>query len=113
MKTTSYEISKKLKEIGFVRSGSDRGYDKNGICCLMANFPKEIEYIAFDLETIFSALPRDENYSKIIEANFVRVLNISSLEDYECEQMEYESLADTAARLLILLVEKGIIKFKE
>jgi len=64
MKVTSYEISKKLAEIRFAknRPASDRGYDKNGNCCLMVNFRKEIEYAAFDLETILEALPKGINY---------------------------------------------------
>jgi hypothetical protein len=76
---------------------------------------------AYDLETILEALPkhiRDDfgeyELDLYINRNNWRIAYIGdngSLQDDRLTKEENESLADTAARLLILLHEKGIVKF--
>ena len=129
MKTTNYEISKKLKEIGF-RTRSDFYYtyaytteDDRDVFFVdyCRSEPIGKCYPAYDLETILDALP-DEKYDKEV-ASFSEVLELSK--DYICYDSELpkdrkfiiwreekESLADTAARLLIKLVEKGMVNLK-
>ena len=133
MKTTSYKISKKLAEIGF-EGDADYYYEKDK---LEENDKWNITelqfegtdnyYPAYDLETILDALPKERNlltdfnhYLKIVFENFEKrekaFIGYWDEEfyhsDFLVEQEETESLADTAARLLILLHEKGIVDFK-
>jgi hypothetical protein len=78
------------------------------------------------LETILEALPKHNNFLTdydyilaIIDQNYGNELYIGyqNEEDlhqfFTVKQQKNESLADTAARLLILLESKNIIKFKE
>ena len=119
MKTTSYEISKKLAEIGFSRNrpASDRGYDKNGNCCLVVNFRKEVIYNAFDLETILEALPNilpnKDNYYFTMTKYAMWYCDIRNREELYLLSVHKKghSLADIAALLLITLHEKGLIEF--
>lgn len=135
MKVTSFEISKKLAEIGF----NPEEDDSTGHCfwCRMPssevelfdysginNFTRGFEELcrAYDLETILDALPKeililgswfelsfkkDRIFYRIyhddggVETALVRVKD------------QNESLADTAARLLIKLHEAGLVKFEE
>jgi hypothetical protein len=140
-KTTNYEISKKLAEIGFraqcsyfyfhsdnndceASSLEKYGFDKINECDIEDEY-----YPAYDLETLLNALP-----SKIkgIEGEcwfnihfrmnkdglwYENLCNCDS--DQSCPVESYchieiknnESLADTAGRMLILLHEKNLIKF--
>jgi hypothetical protein len=125
MKTTSYEISKKLAEIGF-KAETEKAFDNKGtpischkkICILKEKSSNSEIYglPACDLESILQALPNVVNYNE--------ELNIKKYEigyyyfDYDCvicgigvEKQENELLTDTAARLLILLHEKGMVNF--
>lgn len=127
MKTTSYEISKKLAEIGFKADaifawrktdGELLGYPHhiNGEEMVLKHY-----YLAYDLETILDALPEsilDKKTASFKEFLTLRTDGIF----YECdltvdhigvEREGNESLADTAARLLLKLVEKGILTFKK
>ncbi len=139
MKVTSYEISKKLSEIGF-KAESDfvwnQGVKGDDETYYLAYDNEENPYqwdlvnpiLAYDLETLLEALPMViEQNGKIYELT----INQRVLFDYLDEDgnelvaygkvifsvnnriIKYESLADTAAKLLILLHEKGLIKFGE
>lgn len=144
MKTTSYEISKKLAEIGFkaecaylwfepdqaIRVGDwitpinkIEIHNKEKITYLPDN---NISYPAYDLETLIEALPdfiniwdggnleiaKDSIGYRISYGNPVDC-DYDTLETYFINKDENESLTDTAARLLILLAEKGLINFKK
>jgi len=114
-KTTNYEISKKLEEIGFKAETCKMVYEKP--LAMISDRP-QIGISAYDLETLLDALPKslksklelriwfDENNAYIGYQNFEgfdKALNL--------EQQENESLADTAGRLIILLKSKNLIKF--
>ena len=120
MKVTSYEISKKLKEIGFKTETEinwveyqkyDR--DKEIITWHEDERVETWESVnslcrAYDLETILEALPRR------IEGQQKLCFDKDSFGYFEAEsikRLQKESLTDCAARMLILLHEKGLIKF--
>ncbi len=108
MKTTNFEISKKLKEAGFEADG--KGNVKS-----------------YDLETILDALPariekNEKMYDLLLCHNILGYYATSlkldydniQLDDYIFELYDHDkSLADTAGRLLIELFEAGIINFKK
>ncbi len=131
MKTTSYEISQKLAEIGFF-AGSTIGYYKSNtggsgrFNLGMANSEMELEFLAYDLETILEALPKTIDYHgegrlRIALRDNDKIFYLgwcNGDEDWRehhylpsSKRGESESLADMAARLLILLHEKGLVKF--
>jgi len=99
-KTTNYEISKKLAEIGF-KAKAEKCWAKirhsvlSEIDLVNLDFtvPQHCDewVLSYDLETLLDALP------EIINIGLSRNKN--------------ESLADNAGRLLILLHEKNLIKF--
>jgi len=118
MKTTSYEISKKLAEIGFKTATS--------VCKTEKKYSIETRedpcYLSYDLETILEALPNFiENGNGTGNCLVVDVAFGEIHYEGDCENdalfitttRKNESLADTAARLLILLHEKGLINFNE
>lgn len=126
MKVTSFELSKKLAEIGF-KADYDYCYDKNEDKCLW-NKSFEIAcwegmdldnyYPAFDLETILETLPYHIKHN-----NFDYFLNLNQHFIAYCEDCGEESdlagrvrevgdsLVDIAGRLFIRLHERGLIKF--
>lgn len=134
MKVTSFEISKKLAEIGFGKSLKiDYGYDFGGV--LWNKYESSWIVPAYELGSIIDALPK-----KIEMGGDTKelILNIANSElSYTTKDYCYyimspngtypdwlpediivfrnkdESLADTAARLLIKLYEAGLIKFRE
>jgi hypothetical protein len=147
MKKTSYEISKKLAEIGF-RAETDfcwsqwknaNGSWKNvggspnvtlsyiGDDCDMDAKPMqpvldERATLCYNLETILEALPKFINcndYEYCLTFWLARHLYYELVGDkenidvfkFEIKKDENESLADTAARLLILLYEKNLVNF--
>ena len=119
IKTTSYEISKELEEIDFDVDTIFYYDSENEECQIWHELPikLESEFVkSFDLETILDALPKD----LIIEGNYciltlwtkgkvIFYANIMDKRFYECRN-EGESLADTAARLLITLIKDKIVK---
>lgn len=136
MKTTSYEVSKRLKEIGFKAETKfcwqvDYENDDTTLGCWF-EIPQDqmpyFEYIlAYDLETILEALPDSieckrtkEEYRLTISPKsrgFVGYYRMGKYLDHVFgvdirKPLETEPLADTAARLLIKLVEEKIINFK-
>jgi len=121
MKTTNYEISKKLAEIGFVGESETLKHDPD-------NFVMGQKYWSYDFETIWDALPAEVSNAKYLQSTkkFPLILTLdksenipifytfpaqggtylgSNIEDGDC-------LADCAALLLITLAEEKIIKFK-
>ena len=132
MKTTSYEISKKLKEAGFE---ADADYywveSKEEIICV--NIYVFSDYMsggkklcdAFDLETILDALPSvierkgwgNDIYFKMNKNGFCSENSCSCdsseycpLETYyHIDRQKNESLADTAGKMWLLLKEKGMV----
>jgi hypothetical protein len=126
MKTTSYEISKKLAEAGFESRANffwcELGEDLVGIHLSQLHVvPQSVKRIvAYDLETILEALPESVKFDNKwawfeMDKNFIIYKFID--EDKTClfdfHKQENESLADTAARLLIKLESKGLINFKK
>jgi len=132
-KTTNYEISKKLAEIGF---RAETGfywyeYDKGEEMRYIADADGAGKYKAYDLETMLDALPSSIEYKN--EYNVILYYEFflqNHKLGYYYERGEYrsdynmddgifefsklsldESLADTAGRLIILLHEKNLIKF--
>jgi hypothetical protein len=125
MKTTNYKISKQLVKAGF-KAENDFYWVKwnEGEPELMhekEQVPQLIEKVpAYDLQTILEALPKAIEKRGVYELELYRDGNKwriayvdfeGAILDERLTQGENESLADTAARLLILLHEKGLINF--
>ena len=131
-KTTSYEISKKLKEAGFGKSSAFAHFKSKcgggGIFYVWEGIKGgyEKEFFSYDLETILDALPKKlaNKYGKngALKLSYDTKLNwiyYADKEDYilffndyafcEIKSQENESLADTAGRMWLLLKEKGIV----
>jgi hypothetical protein len=132
-KTTNYEISKKLAEIGFRAECSyfyfhsdnnckektlynleEFGFDKIDDCDIEDKY-----YPSYDLETLLDALPhnfmleKEIKFLKMNQSGIGYETGSSPIYDYQllCHRMKEESLADTAGRLIIKLHEKNLIKF--
>jgi len=104
-KTTNYEISKKLAEIGFSRQPFWVWTSKD--CC----YPYETHldgFRAYDLETLLDALPEINKQLPLICFSGISYLDPVNI---GLSRNKNESLADNAGRLLILLHEKNLIKF--
>ena len=133
MNTTNYENSKKLAEIGFLEK-SKKGYfkrEKDGDILLLDADRLEhhidgkvytFKCLAFDLETILNALPNAvDNYGTLTIRRsydhwideYFQTIDYGGLDTYYHRKGHDESLADTAARLLIKLVEQKIINFNK
>lgn len=132
MKTTNFENSKKLAEIGF-KAETPFYWQKRMMGegqYLMWHNPdhniqedlRDGETPAFILETILEALP-DRILDKKSASSEERLQLFKDHICYDSEFVKYakfitwkegeESLADTAARLLITLAEQGIINFNK
>jgi hypothetical protein len=116
-KTTNYEISKKLAEIGFkVETGFYwYEYDKGEEMRYIADADGAGKYKAYDLETMLDALPEEREYAyfRMSKNGFwYEEWNYPKQSYYYIEKLENESLADTAGRMLILLESKNLISFK-
>jgi len=115
MKTTNYENSKKLAEIGF-KADTYFGYDRFYQLDYPISNGSSHHIKAYDLETLLEALPAfiELEYRKGAKnyylLNGVGIGYADTLEFF-CHKQQNESLADTTARLLILLHEKNIINF--
>lgn len=120
MKVTNYEISKKLKEIGFkaeteINWVEYQKYDRDKEIITWHDDQRLETWEtvnslcrAYDLETLISALPKSIIY---IEESFHFREYSDSYIAFSLSKVGEESLADCAARMLILLYEKGLIKF--
>jgi hypothetical protein len=95
-KTTNYEISKKLAEIGFKAETSTS-----------MSMLETKDYPSYDLETLLDALPDTIGGCLMIykEGMYYQESMV------EVQKQKNESLADTAGRLIIELYENNLIKF--
>ena len=110
MKTTNFEISKKLKEIGFNVETEYYWHDINGKTELHHVAREGLgDYKSYDLETLLEALPKINKQEYLLCSGGIVYLNDYILVGKE----KNESLADTAGRLLIKLFEAGLIKFNK
>lgn len=116
MKTTNFEISKKLKEAGFEAETNTLIHDPS-------NPITGERYASFCLETILEALPVFIKINKEYYHLWLWNDGIGYYPSYDKYSGEYvydmdngifefsedESLADTAGRLWLLLKEKGLV----
>ena len=130
-KTTSYEISKELEEIDFDVDTIFYYDSENEECQIWHELPikLESEFVkSFDLETILDALPKhiefkgpqryaQESAYLALEFSKSSLPEVDYIYDdydhtpvYNLIHIEGESLADTAARLLITLIKDKIVK---
>lgn len=139
MKTTSYEISKKLEEAGFSRQPFWIWTSEQ--CCAPYQTNHD-GFRSYDLETLLDALPdsitreyKSKEDGEIKEFKERLIIEKEEIH-YSCDDIENaddanryfneygymqdislfkkfndNSLADTAGRLLLLLHEKNLIKF--
>lgn len=128
MKTTNYEISKKLKEAGFEADFHFHYKATDSINLYDSGYEdyKERNIPSYDLETILDALPlkiefKEKEYcfwmqwsgsSDCYILGYVYGnLRTTELEVWRAyEDKDSESLADTAGRLWLLLKQKNLIK---
>lgn len=120
MKTTNFEISKRLAEIGFraecsyfyfhsdnndceANSLEKYGFDKISECDIEDKY-----YPAYDLETLLDALPEINKQLPLLCFDGIGYLDPVNI---GLSRNKNESLADTAGRMIILLHEKNLIKF--
>lgn len=133
MKTTNFEISKKLKEAGFEAEADYNFIERNNQKAFLINI-KELSGIeimneigvfikSYDLETIIDALPAFIDHNNITYALWLWNNGIGYYPNYDkysgegvynMENGIYEfgddkSLADTAGRMWLLLKEKGVV----
>lgn len=118
MKTTNFEISKKLKEAGFDAETDYNFIERNNQKAFLVNI-KELSGIeimneigvfikSYDLETLLDALPKinKQEYSTLLCSGGIVYLN----DDYiSVGKEKNESLADTAGKMWLLLKEKGVV----
>lgn len=107
MKTTSYEISKKLKEAGFETETDFYWYcyDKGQEMRHIADADGKGNVKAYDLETLLYALPKINKQEYLLCSGGIVYLN----DDYiSVGKEKNESLADTAGKMWLLLKEKGL-----
>jgi hypothetical protein len=128
MKTTNYEISKKLAEIGF-KAKAEKCWAKIrhsvssefNLVNLDFAVPQNCDewVLSYDLETLLNTLPHNfmlEKKIKFLKMNQSEKgyeTGSSPIYDYQllCHRMKEESLADTAGRLIIKLYNNNLIKF--
>ena len=122
MKTTNYEISKKLKEAGFEDSYIYAWYsDSEGLPWIQEiqhakptavnKYREEVKLTftapAYDLETILDALKQpDKRIIIVIKSDYCE---IGFGHHFDKCSKENESFADTAGRLWLMLKEKGVL----
>jgi hypothetical protein len=131
-KTTNFEISKKLAEIGFKKETDYFFYltkpdwfNKAWSWQYVWHYATEGWVDAnndsnflpsYDLEVLLEALPEEinlEGYCQelLITKNLLAYRRATGAWDFEQIRNENESLADTAGRLIILLESNNLIKF--
>jgi len=120
-KTTNYEISKKLSEIGFNKETNFyyRKTDKELFINTPPNLkdPEEFFLKSYDLETLLDALPKSIMGPDDSSPDFLTLTKeYISYESYFTRDIQVdlelnEALADTAGRMIILLHKQNLIKF--
>jgi len=126
IKTTNYEISKKLKEIGFKAEAEFFFYlDKPDYGAwhiseegqIFAN-EKDDCLPSYDLETLLDALPKKlKEYGELgslFRTGFILGYNLQNFDDLSQLlqfRLQGQSLADTAGKLIIWLHRENLIKF--
>lgn len=131
-KTTSYKISKKLKEARFGKGSAFAHFKSKcgggGIFYVWEGIKMgyEEEFFSYDLETLLDALPKKlaNKYGKKHALKLSYDTKLSCIyysdekditfrfddgERYEVESQENESLADGAGKMWLLLKEKGLV----
>jgi hypothetical protein len=124
--TTSLKISKGLAAIGFEAKGCFFWFNGTNKICEYHNpndcdFKDNIEGLipSYDLETIIKSLPYvlgdggDEYFLTINQHAVAYTDDMGQRDDLFGYLVDDESLADTAARLLIKLFKAGIINFNK
>jgi hypothetical protein len=127
IKTTNYEISKKLAEIGF-KANAEKCWAKIRHSILsefnLVNLDFQVPQncdewvLSYDLETLLDALPKKlKKYGELgtlFRSGFILGYNLQNFDDLS-QLLQYqrqgESLADTAGLLIIWLYEENLIKF--
>ena len=112
MKTTNYEISKKLKEAGFEAETDFYWYcyDKGQEMRHIADADGKGNVKAYDLETILDALPKINKQEKAYSTLLCSGGIVYTDDDYiSVGKEKNESLADTAGKMWLLLKEKGLV----
>ena len=109
MRVASFETSKKLKELGF-KARFDCYYDTEGyswnLTC-RTDYDEKEHIPAYDLETVINAL------RKLGRVTLTGSLTCGiNFRDKINEFQQDEPLANTAARLLIKLIERGLVEVK-
>ena len=104
MKTTSYEISKKLEEAGFSRQPFWIWTSEQ--CCAPYQTNHD-GFRSYDLETILDALKQTRKRIMIVGKSDNWGINFNY--EFNKYSQENESLADTAGKMWLMLKEKGII----
>ena len=119
-KTTSYEISKKLKEAGFKAETNFYWYcyDNGREMRHIADADGKGDVEAYDLETLLDALPdfianknKGEN-CLVIDVAFGEIHYEGDSDNdtmFITTMEENESLADVAGKMWLMLKEKGIV----
>lgn len=127
IKTTNYEISKKLKEIGF-KAEAEKCWAKIRNSVLSEFHLVNLDYavpqncdewvLSYDLETLLDALPKElkkcGELGSLFRSGFILGYNLQNFDDLS-QLLQYQgqgqSLADTAGELIIWLHKKNLIKF--
>ena len=130
-KTTSYEISKELEEIGFEAKYSfvrhaEVPCESDNLALYCDNYRpprKSAEVPSYDLETILDALPysiKHKGFEYFLSLNQYTVVYENHEPETDADLYgkirnieSGESLADTAARLLIKLAKDKIINLNK
>lgn len=120
MKVTNLETSQNLKELGFEAETDYNYFLCNNGYQLFHHSERTIAWDkgipAYDLETILEALPKVlQGYELCIYfgASFEATKITYNWQKLEVKQNWKESLANTAGRLLVKLLEDNIIKLGE
>ena len=129
-KTTSYKNSLRLKELGFKADfdycytiGDPEGvWNKTFELDCWGEYDEEKHCASYDWDTIVDALPAwiSDEFGEMCDLEmskeyigYYRYGYDDRIEIIEFDKQENESLADTASRLLVKLIEGKIINLKE
>ena len=99
MKTTSYEISKKLKEAGYV--------GKTDLETLLDALPSVIERKGWGNDIYFKMNKNGFWYENSCSCDSSEYCPLETY--HHIDRQKNESLADTAGKMWLLLKEKGLI----